>query len=62
MIVSGSIRFVTPKIALVDASKTQFGSLTVVRSVPLLFVLVKQGASWRIAAIQLFASPAPVHI
>jgi hypothetical protein len=52
-IVSQSIRFVTSDVALVDAAKTQYGSVLLVRSVPLLFVLKREGTSWRIAAVRI---------
>jgi hypothetical protein len=48
-----SIQFVTPDVALVDASETWVGSLIVSRTVPVVLVLKKVGADWRIAALRI---------
>ena len=55
-IASQSIRFVTPDVALVDAAKTQYGSVLLVRSIPLLFVLKREGTNWRIAAVRILCN------
>ncbi|HEV2448218.1 MAG TPA: hypothetical protein VGS58_19940, partial [Candidatus Sulfopaludibacter sp.] len=47
-----SLRFVTPDVALVNAAGTQFGSAIVVRRTPLLLVVKKQPAGWRIASLR----------
>ncbi len=51
-IVSDSIRFVSPDVALVDAAITQIGALSW-RHEPVLFVLKKVGPDWRIASLRL---------
>ncbi len=60
-IVVHAVQFVTPEVALVDAANAQYGS-NMVRSVPILFVLKRQGDDWRIAAyrIILASPPAPL--
>jgi hypothetical protein len=47
-----SIRFVTPDVALVDAANTQYGSVIPARRIPLLLVMKKEGADWRIASLR----------
>jgi len=49
--VSESIRFVTPEVALVDAAIAQYGSLSGSRE-PVLLVMKKQGTEWRIASVR----------
>jgi hypothetical protein len=51
-IVSKSIRFLTPDVALVDAVIAQYGSLSGSRE-PLLLLMKKQGMEWRIASLRL---------
>ena len=51
-IVSESIRFVTPDVALVDAVIAQYGSLLVSRE-PVLLLMKKQATEWRIASVRL---------
>jgi hypothetical protein len=51
-IVSRSIRFITAEAALADAAETQYGSVILARSVPLLLVMKKEGNTWRIAALR----------
>lgn len=51
-----SIRFLTPQVALVDAANTQYGSLILVRKVPVLLVMKKDG-DWRIAALRVLVNP-----
>jgi hypothetical protein len=51
-IVSESIRFVTPDVALVDAAIAQYGSLLASRE-PVLLLMKKQGTEWRIASVRL---------
>jgi hypothetical protein len=47
------IRFITPDVALVDGMSRIEGSATLARTVPLLFVMKKQGCEWRINAVSL---------
>jgi hypothetical protein len=51
-----SVRFVTPDVALVDAANTQFGSTTLTRRVPVLFVMKKVGADWKIASLRVLTA------
>ncbi len=51
-VVSSSIRFITPDVAIVDGASTIRGAATLVRSVPLLFIMKKTGAEWRISAVR----------
>jgi hypothetical protein len=48
----GSIRFLTPEVALVDAVSTRVGS-TVISHVPVWLVMKKEGAVWKIASLRL---------
>jgi hypothetical protein len=47
-----AIRFITDDVALVDAVNAQYGSTMLVRRVPLLLVLKRQGKEWRIASLR----------
>jgi hypothetical protein len=51
-IVSRAIRFITAEVALADAAETQYGSVILARSVPVLLVMKKEGNTWRIAALR----------
>jgi len=51
-VVSGRIRFITADIAIVDGASTIRGAVTLAPSVPLLFVMKKAGAGWRIVSVQ----------
>lgn len=51
-----SVRFLTPDMALVDASLAQYGSVIIVRSVPIVLVMKKIG-NWRVEAIRSLALP-----
>lgn len=55
-VVSGSIRFITPDVATVDGASTIEGAVTLARSVPLLFVMKKEGAGWRISMVRVLAT------
>jgi len=57
-VVSGSIRFITPSVAIVDGASTIRGAVTLAPSVPLLFVMKKDGAGWRISAVQVLTDHA----
>jgi len=49
---SGHIRFITADIAIVDGASIIRGAVTLAPSVPLLFVMKKAGAEWRITTIR----------
>ncbi|MGA2574838.1 MAG: hypothetical protein ABSH24_02325 [Bryobacteraceae bacterium] len=55
-VVSGSIRFITPYVAIVDGASVIRGAATLDRRVPLLFVMKKAGAEWRISAIRVLTN------
>jgi hypothetical protein len=48
-----SIRFVTPEVAFVDATASQFGSVILKRSGPAMFVLKRENGVWRISVLRL---------
>ncbi len=48
-----SIRFLTPEVALVDATSTQFGTMILVRRVPIWLVMKKEASGWKIASMRL---------
>jgi hypothetical protein len=52
---AGSIRFLTPDVALVDAASTVTRAITVPPNVPLLFVMRREDDRWRIASIRVLA-------
>ena len=47
-----SIRLVTPDVAFVDATASQFGSVILKRSSPAMFVLKREGGVWRISVMR----------
>ena len=51
-IVTGAIRFITPDVAMVDGASIVRGAVTFADTVPLLFVLKKEQAGWRISAVR----------
>jgi hypothetical protein len=51
-----SIRFLTPEVALVDATSTQFGTMILVRRVPIWLVMKKEITGWKIASLRLPAA------
>ena len=59
-LVSGRIRFLTPSVAIVDGASTIRGAVTLTPSVPLLFVMKKEGAGWLISAVRVLAAHAIV--
>jgi hypothetical protein len=63
-VVSGTILFVTPDVAIVDGASTVEGAMTLTRRVPLLFVMKKEGDEWRISAVRVLAArePAPAGV
>jgi hypothetical protein len=60
-IVANSIRLITRDVALVDAAKTQYGSVFFFRSVPVFFVLKKEGTDWKIAAVRILDTSERPH-
>jgi hypothetical protein len=48
----GSIRFITPKVALVECGNTQYGSVIMARTTPVLVVVKKDRARWKIASLR----------
>jgi hypothetical protein len=57
-----SIRFISPEVAMVDAEKVQFGSMILRRSIPMLFVMRKEGPDWRIASVRVTAPSLSVAV
>jgi hypothetical protein len=57
-VVNEKIRFVTQDVATVDGASTIDGAITLARRVPLLFVMSKEGAEWRISAVRVLAAEA----
>ena len=47
-----AIRFVTPDVAFVDASATQFGTLIMKHARPAVFVLKRDAGSWKISVMR----------
>ena len=60
-IVSGAIRFITPGVAMVDGASIVRGAVTFADTVPLLFVLKKEQAGWRINAVRRICSGASAN-
>ena len=48
-----SVRFVSPDVALVDATETRYGSLILKQSAPVTLLLKLDGGVWRIASMWL---------
>jgi ketosteroid isomerase-like protein len=48
-----SIRFITGDVALVDAANAQFGTIILMRRVPLLLVMRRDPKGWRIASLRI---------
>lgn len=55
----GAIRFLAPDVALADGSRTYVDPSGSTQSTPLLFVMKKEGDSWKIAAMRVLARQAP---
>jgi hypothetical protein len=55
-VVIQSVRFITPDVALVDAANTQYGSVVLVRRVP---VMRKEREGWRITAVRVLVDRYP---
>src|ERR1017187_8436906 len=47
-----AIRFVTPDVAKVKASASQYGSVILKRTMPVVFVLKREGGVWRISVLR----------
>jgi hypothetical protein len=60
-VVSGRIRFITPTVAIVDGASTIRGAVILAPSVPLLFVMKKDGAVWRINAVRVLTDHATMR-
>jgi hypothetical protein len=50
---TAAIRLVTPDVAFVDATASQFGSVILKRSTRAMFVLKREGGVWRISVMRL---------
>ena len=48
-----AIRMVTPDVAFVDATASQFGSTIMKRTMPAVFVLKRVGGGWRISVMRI---------
>ena len=57
----GKIRFITPDIAMVDGASTVQGAVSRIESVPLLFVMKRESAGWRIDAVRVLGMVARPH-
>jgi hypothetical protein len=60
-VVSGTIRFITPDVAIVDGASVVRGAVTFAETVPLLFVLKKEQSGWRISAVRQIRSGSPAN-
>jgi hypothetical protein len=63
-VVSGAIRFVTADVATVDGASTITGAVTLAPNVPLLFVMKREDAKWKISSVRVLrirAAP-PIRI
>jgi len=52
-----SVEFVSGDVAIVDATQTQYGSLILKRSVPVMLLMKLDGKEWRILSMRLYAGP-----
>lgn len=57
-VVSGRIRFITADIAIVDGASTIREAVTLAPRVPLLFLMKKAGAEWRIVTVRVLTAHA----
>jgi hypothetical protein len=51
-VASGTIRFITSEVAIVNRASVIRGAVTLVETVPLLFILKKEHTVWRICAVR----------
>jgi hypothetical protein len=56
-VVSGAIRFITADVATVDAASTIAGAVTLAPRVPLLFVMKRESAKWKISVVRVLRNP-----
>lgn len=56
-LVTRRIRFVRPDLAVVCAAETQYGSVMLVRRVPVLLLMRREPQGWRVAGLRLPADP-----
>ena len=49
---SATIRLISPDVALIDASFTQYGSMILKRTVPVLLVVKEEKGAWRIISMR----------
>jgi hypothetical protein len=54
-----SVRFITARVALVECANTQYGSVIMARNTPVLLVMKKDKAQWRIASLRVVGLPMP---
>jgi hypothetical protein len=57
-VVCDNIRFIAPDVALVDGASIIPGAISLLPRVPLVFVLKKSGAEWKISAVRVLGRPA----
>jgi hypothetical protein len=50
-----AIRLVTPDVAFVNATASQFGSMIMKRTMPAVFVLKREAGAWRISVMRIAA-------
>ena len=50
-----AIRLVTPDVAFVDATASQYGSMIMKRTMPAVFVLKREAGAWRISVMRIAA-------
>ncbi|HEY7333926.1 MAG TPA: hypothetical protein VH639_03515 [Bryobacteraceae bacterium] len=53
------IRFITPDVALLDATAAQYGSTILVRRLRILFAMRREEGKWRIASARVLADAEP---
>ena len=62
-----SIRLITPRVALVECTSTQYGSAIIARTTSMLLVMKKDEGQWRVACVLALqtpsgaATPSPYH-
>ena len=54
-----AIRLVTPDVAFVDATGSQYGSVILKRTIPAVFVLKREGGAWLITVMRMGAGRNP---
>jgi hypothetical protein len=55
-ILIAAIRFITPDVALADATRTHKVDDGTTQTIPLLFVMKREGENWKIASVYVLAS------